>query len=59
MEKDIKREALRRYLKYFKVWFIIAGILAVVTIRGGGCSRSACYTEDCPGQQPGSHRACV
>ena len=32
MEKDIKREALRRYLKYFKVWFIIAGILAVITI---------------------------
>ncbi len=32
MEKDIKREALRQYLKYFKVWFIIAGILAVITI---------------------------
>ena len=54
MEKDIKREALRRYLKYFKVWFIIAGILAVIS-----GSRSSAYTEDCPGQQPGSHRACV
>ena len=32
MEKDIKKEALRQYLKYFKVWFIIAGILAVITI---------------------------
>ncbi len=32
MEKDIKREALRQYFKYFKVWFIIAGILAVITI---------------------------
>ena len=32
MEKDIKREALRQYLKYFKVWFIIAGVLAVITI---------------------------
>lgn len=29
MEKDIKREALRQYFKYFKIWFIIAGILAV------------------------------
>ena len=32
MEKDIKKEALRQYLKYFKVWFIIAGVLAVITI---------------------------
>lgn len=32
MEKDIKREARRQYLKYFKIWFIIAGILAVITI---------------------------
>ena len=32
MEKDIKREALRRNFKYFKIWFIIAGILAVITI---------------------------
>lgn len=32
MEKDIKRESLRQYFKYFKIWFIIAGVLAVVTI---------------------------
>lgn len=32
MEKDIKREARKQYFKYFKVWFIIAGVLAVVTI---------------------------
>ncbi len=32
MEKDIKKEALRQYFKYFKIWFIIAGILAVITI---------------------------
>ena len=32
MEKDIKREALRQYFKYFKIWFIIAGILAVIPI---------------------------
>ena len=32
MEKDIEREALRQYFKYFKIWFIIAGILAVITI---------------------------
>lgn len=32
MEKDIKREALRQYFKHFKVWFIIAGILAVILV---------------------------
>ena len=36
MEKDIKREALRQYFKYFKIWFIIAGILAVITIGAAG-----------------------
>lgn len=30
--KKILREALRQYFKYFKIWFIIAGILAVITI---------------------------
>lgn len=57
MEKDIKKEALRQYLKYFKVWFIIAGVLAVITIGAG--SRSSAYTQDCPGQQSGSGRACI
>ncbi|MCM1090866.1 MAG: TPM domain-containing protein [Butyrivibrio sp.] len=32
MDKEIKREALRQYLNYFKVWFIITGIVLVLTI---------------------------
>lgn len=32
MEKDIKREARKQYFKHFKVWFIIAGVLAGITI---------------------------
>ena len=32
MEKDIKREALRKFSPHFNIWFIIAGILAVITI---------------------------
>lgn len=32
MDKELKREALRQYLKYFKVWFIITGIVVVLTI---------------------------
>lgn len=30
MEQDIKREAIRQYLKYFRVWFIVLGILVVI-----------------------------
>ena len=32
MDKDLKREALRAYLKYFKTWFIAAGVLFLVWI---------------------------
>ncbi len=32
MEEEIRREALRQYLKYFRIWFIITGIVLVVTI---------------------------
>lgn len=32
MDKELKREALRQYLGYFKVWFIITGIALVLTI---------------------------
>ena len=32
MEKEIKIEAGKQYLKYFKIWFILVGILAVVAI---------------------------
>lgn len=30
MEKDYKREAVRQYLRYFRFWFVLAGILAAV-----------------------------
>ena len=30
METDYKKEAIRQYLKYFRVWFIIIAVLAVV-----------------------------
>ena len=30
MEKDIRVEARRQYLTYFKIWFIVIGILAVI-----------------------------
>ncbi len=33
MDKEIRKEAIRKYLKYFRVWFIVAGI-AVVLLLG-------------------------
>jgi len=32
MEKEIKIEAGRQYFKYFRIWFIIVGVLAVITV---------------------------
>ncbi len=32
MDKEIKQEARKQYFKYFRVWFLIAGILLAVTI---------------------------
>lgn len=32
MENDLKREALRQYLHYFRIWFILIGVLAVACI---------------------------
>lgn len=32
MNKEIKREALRQYFSYFKIWFIITGAIVLVTI---------------------------
>ena len=29
MEKEIRIEAVKRYFKYFKIWFVIVGILAI------------------------------
>ena len=31
MEKDIRVEARKQYLKYFRIWFIVIGVLAVIT----------------------------
>ena len=30
MDKEIKIEARKQFLRYFRIWFIIVGILAVV-----------------------------
>lgn len=32
MDRDIKIEARNQYLKYFRIWFIAVGVLAVITI---------------------------
>ncbi len=32
MDKEIKREARKQYLHYFRIWFIIIGVLAVVFV---------------------------
>ncbi len=32
MDRDMKIEARNQYLKYFKIWFIAVGILAVITV---------------------------
>lgn len=34
MDKEIKREAWKQYLHYFRFWFIIIGIMAVVCVGG-------------------------
>ena len=31
MEKEFRNEAGRQYLKYFKIWFIVVGVLVVFT----------------------------
>lgn len=36
MDKEIKREARSQYLKYFRIWFIVVGILAVILIVVAG-----------------------
>lgn len=55
MEKDIKREAGRQYLHYFRFWFMIIGVLAVACIvlavvrRGGkGVPRT---NQDAPAER--------
>jgi len=34
MEQDIKKEARKQFIKYFRVWFIIIGILFVIWLVG-------------------------
>lgn len=34
MDKDIRKEAGKQYLHYFRIWFILIGILAVILIIG-------------------------
>ena len=36
MENDFKKEARKQYLKYFRVWFIVAGVLFVIALFVGG-----------------------
>lgn len=36
MDKEIKREARKQYLHYFRIWFIVVGILAVVFLVAVG-----------------------
>ncbi len=38
MNKEIRREAGKQYLKYFRIWFIALGILAVVFLALKGAS---------------------
>ena len=32
MDKEMRNEAVKQYLKYFKIWFIVVGILFVISI---------------------------
>lgn len=32
MENDVKKEAVRQYLRYFRIWFVVIGIMAAVCI---------------------------
>jgi len=43
MENDLKKEARRQYLRFFRFWFIIVGILLVVTIVAA-VARNMAYT---------------
>lgn len=32
MDKEIRKEAIRKYLRYFRIWFIVVGIVAVLLL---------------------------
>ncbi len=42
MDKEVKREALRQYLKYFRFWFIAVGVLLILTL-GAAVLKAAVY----------------
>lgn len=35
MDKELKKEAKKQYLHYFRIWFIVVGVLLVVTVGAG------------------------
>lgn len=35
MDKELKREAQKQYLHYFRIWFIVVGVLLVLTLGVG------------------------
>ncbi len=35
MDKEIKRESARQYMRYFRLWFVAVGILAVICVVAG------------------------
>lgn len=41
MGNDYRREARKEYLRYFRIWFIIVGVLAVIAAIGAGVRLSA------------------
>ena len=42
MENDIKKEARRQYLHFFRIWFIVLGVLFVVAILADKKRRKQC-----------------
>ena len=35
MSDELKREARKQYLKYFRIWFITVGLLAIALLGAG------------------------
>lgn len=35
MDKELKKEAGKQYLHYFRIWFIVVGVLLIVTVGAG------------------------
>lgn len=35
MDKELKKEAKKQYLHYFRIWFIVVGVLLVATVGAG------------------------